>query len=109
MFEKCTNTSSPSGREMTPKPFSALKNFTVPVGMVILLVARGPGNRTEAVRNDHNRARETREPRATMATADGSGGTSASDAKYDGHHRSRQHFTPRRDPPMTGMYAGAAL
>src|SRR6185295_18873288 len=31
MLEKWTNTSSPCSREMKPKPFSALKNFTVPV------------------------------------------------------------------------------
>src|SRR5918997_4195764 len=31
MLEKWTNTSSPDSREMKPKPFSALKNFTVPV------------------------------------------------------------------------------
>ena len=30
MLEKCTNTSSPCSREMKPKPFSALKNLTVP-------------------------------------------------------------------------------
>src|SRR5579872_112883 len=31
MLEKWTKTSSPCSREMKPKPFSALKNFTVPV------------------------------------------------------------------------------
>src|SRR3954449_7554551 len=31
MLEKWTNTSLPPSREMNPKPFSALKNFTVPV------------------------------------------------------------------------------
>src|SRR5687767_10000293 len=33
MLEKWTNTSSPCSREMKPKPFSALKNFTVPVAI----------------------------------------------------------------------------
>src|ERR671916_186371 len=40
MFEKCTNTSSPSSREMKPKPFSALKNFTVPVANCLSLQLR---------------------------------------------------------------------
>src|SRR5215213_7411509 len=31
MLEKWTKTSSPCSREMKPKPFSALKNLTVPV------------------------------------------------------------------------------
>src|SRR5262245_5880586 len=34
MFEKWTKTSLPPSREMNPKPFSELKNFTVPVAMV---------------------------------------------------------------------------
>src|ERR687893_387633 len=43
MFEKCTNTSSPSSREMKPKRFSALKNFTVPVANCLSLQLRtGP-------------------------------------------------------------------
>src|SRR5947207_14902718 len=33
MALKCTNTSSPSGREMKPYPFSALNHFTVPCGI----------------------------------------------------------------------------
>jgi hypothetical protein len=33
MLEKWTNTSLPPSREMKPKPFSALKNFTVPVAI----------------------------------------------------------------------------
>src|SRR3979411_3101299 len=37
MLEKWTNTSSPCSREMKPKPFSALKNFTVPVAKPLSL------------------------------------------------------------------------
>src|SRR5262245_65665807 len=45
MLEKWTNTSSPSSREMKPKPFSALKNFTVPVGTALSsLIRAGPGD-----------------------------------------------------------------
>src|SRR6478735_2976382 len=39
MFEKCTKTSSPSAWLMKPKPFSALKNLTVPVGIAVPLVS----------------------------------------------------------------------
>src|SRR4029450_13427441 len=43
MLEKWTNTSSLSSREMKPKPFSALKNFTVPVGTALSsLIRAGP-------------------------------------------------------------------
>src|SRR5947209_18128933 len=38
MLEKWTNTSSPCSREMKPKPFSALKNFTVPVAKPLSLL-----------------------------------------------------------------------
>src|SRR4051794_24840251 len=38
MLEKWTNTSSPCSREMKPKPFSALKNFTVPVAIAWTLL-----------------------------------------------------------------------
>src|SRR5215510_9680853 len=40
MLEKWTNTSSPSSREMKPKPFSALKNFTVPVANALSSLVR---------------------------------------------------------------------
>src|SRR4051795_1126438 len=39
MLEKWTNTSSAPSREMKPKPFSALKNFTVPVAMFCFSVS----------------------------------------------------------------------
>src|SRR5882757_892320 len=39
MFEKWTKTSSPSAWLMKPKPFSALKNLTVPVGIAVPLVS----------------------------------------------------------------------
>jgi hypothetical protein len=45
MLEKWTNTSSPPSREMKPKPFSALKNFTVPVVMLVFSVVTDPIDR----------------------------------------------------------------
>src|SRR6266545_5823269 len=48
MLEKWTKTSSPASREMKPKPFSALKNFTVPVATnVSLWCLVGPCDRTD--------------------------------------------------------------
>src|SRR5688572_29609226 len=63
MLEKWTNTSSPPSREMKPKPFSALKNFTVPVVKRLLfsldartLVATRPLDRIRAEARTRHRA-----------------------------------------------------
>src|ERR1700712_5652332 len=58
IFEKWTNTSSPPSREMKPKPFSALKNFTVPVVKITLLVSEGRA--VVACARHHSRAKVSR-------------------------------------------------
>src|SRR6186997_1018947 len=68
MLEKWTNTSSPPSREMKPKPFSALKNFTVPVVKRLLFSSDATtdvaARRDNGTRPGHERRRLVREPRS---------------------------------------------
>src|SRR5262245_34712186 len=52
MAEKCTNTSSPPGWEMKPKPFASLNHFTVPLATLMLLESgpEGPNYRDITLR-----------------------------------------------------------
>src|SRR6478672_10013084 len=109
MFEKCTKTSSPSAWLMKPKPFSALKNLTVPVGIAVPLVsgwciglsgANVATGTDETTRTESNCERETPSTKAVTvahrrkdASAGVAGLPPATPSSRNGHCWIRLPFT----------------
>src|SRR3954470_21278836 len=96
MFEKCTKTSSPSAWLMKPKPFSALKNLTVPVGIAVPLVsgwciglsgANVATGTDETTRTESNCERETPSTKAVTVA----------------HRRKLRALVRREDPARTNV------